>query len=327
MSLKFIQVLTKLLLLVLIITQLPNLRVQSLELNKANSSTFLQDNFGYDMGDWKQNASIVAVTAAVVAATVFTGGLATTLVAGAIGAGAVATGVGLTTAFLVGNVLSYLGGSVMNGKLLDPKEFACGNKEADAIECVSYQGGQLLTGAILTEGIGLVIPKGATTKVSGVTQGIDDLKKMVNYVDEVDEFGKVKVTDIDPDTGLKRFPCVSSLDNQNKSLLDYALVIIGVRGLSVEAANCVYQGADYHTQEGNALKSPAPKNGQLSLNNSIQIKSTSPRRIAMQSDNEFVIFDQTSEGVYHGHVRPWEQLTPEMKSVLKKAGLVKSNRN
>jgi filamentous hemagglutinin len=150
---------------------------------------------------------------------------------------------------------------------------------------------------------------------------------MVNYVDEVDELGKVKVTDIDPDTGLKRFPCVSSLDNQNKSLLDYALVIIGVRGLSVEAANCVYQGADYHTQEGNALKSPAPKNGQLSLNNSIQIKSTSPRRIAMQSDNEFVIFDQTSEGVYHGHVRPWEQLTPEMKSVLKKAGLVKSNRN
>jgi hypothetical protein len=32
------------------------------------------------------------------------------------------------------------------------------------------------------------------------------LKKTVNYVDEVDEFGKVKVTDIDPDTGLKRIP-------------------------------------------------------------------------------------------------------------------------
>jgi hypothetical protein len=207
------------------------------------------------MGDWKQNASIVAVTAAVVAATVFTGGLATTLVGGAIGAGAVATGVGLTTAFLVGNVLSYLGGSVMNGKLLDPKEFACGNKEANAVECVSYQGGQLLTGAILTEGIGLVIPKGATTKVSNVTKSIDDLKKTVNYVDEVDEFGKVKVTDIDPDTGLKRVPCVSSLDNSN-NLLDYALVIIGVRGLSVEAAGC----------DINQTSTPVNKNGYVEVN-------------------------------------------------------------
>jgi hypothetical protein len=177
--------------------------------NYENNKNYLQDNFGYDMGDWKQNASIVAVTAAVVAATVFTGGLATTLVGGAIGAGAVATGVGLATAYLVGNVLSYIGGSVMNGKLLDPKEFACGNKEADAIECVSYQGGQLLTGAILTGAVGLVsknFKPGTTNKVSGVTQGIDDLKKTVNYVDEVDEFGKVKVTDIDPDTGLKRIP-------------------------------------------------------------------------------------------------------------------------
>ena len=133
-------------------------------------------------------------------------------------------------------VTTHASGSIINQKPLDPKEFACGNKDANAVECVSYQGGQLLTGAILTKAVGLVIPKGTTTKVSGVTQGIDDLKKMVNYVDEVDELGKVKVTDIDPDTGLKRFPCVSSLDNQNKSLLDYALVIIGVKGLSVEAA-------------------------------------------------------------------------------------------
>jgi hypothetical protein len=194
MSLKFIQVLTKLLLLVLIITQLPNLRVQSLELNKANSSTFLQDNFGYDMGDWKQNTAIVVTTAVVVAATVFTGGLATTLVGGAIGAGAVATGAGLATAYLVGNVLSYLGGSVMNGKLLDPKEFACGNKEANAVECVSYQGGQLLTGAILTQSLKLATKRLPTTKTTQVTQSLDDLKKVGNYVDDVDNIKIKKVT-------------------------------------------------------------------------------------------------------------------------------------
>jgi hypothetical protein len=94
-------------------------------------------------------------------------------------------------------VTTYASGSIMNGKPLDPKEFACGNKEADAIECISYQGGQILTGAILTKAVGLVsknFKPGTTNKVSTVTKSIDDLKKVGNYVDDVDNIKIKKVT-------------------------------------------------------------------------------------------------------------------------------------
>ena len=80
--------------------------------------------------------------------------------------------------------------------------------------------------------------------------------------------------------------------------------------------NLIYEKAPYHNK-GNSVKSPAPKNGQAALNNSVQIKPTSPRRIGV-SENEIVISDQHRPCVFHGHVRTWEQLTNEMKSVLKK---------
>ncbi|WP_395772654.1 hypothetical protein, partial [Arenimonas sp.] len=233
--------------------------------NYENNKNYLQDNFGYDMGDWKQNASIVAVTAAVVAATVFTGGLATTLVAGAIGAGAVATGVGLTTAFLVGNVLSYLGGSVMNGKLLDPKEFACGNKEANAVECVSYQGGQLLTGAILTEGIGLIIPKG-TTKISGVTKSIDDLKKVPGYIDDVDDIklkngGSGTSTKVNIDGGEYLFDGEFYYKDGKTFLrvLDPDGSLSAAKGKMVEVNNYYSQKIAQHSYEKHASEFPNVK--------------------------------------------------------------------
>jgi hypothetical protein len=130
-------------------------------------------------------------------------------------------------------VTTHVSVSIINQKPLDPKEFACGNKDANAVECINYQAGQLVTGAILTGAIGLVIPKGATTKVTGVTQGIDDLKKVPGYIDDVDD---VKVNKGNTGTDIDGIPCVSDSGNQNKSILDYALVIIGVKGLSVEAA-------------------------------------------------------------------------------------------
>jgi hypothetical protein len=35
-----------------------------------------------------------------------------------------------------------------------------------------------------------------------------------------------------------------------------------------------------------------------------------------------VVLDETTPGVFHGHVRSWEQLRPEMQNALRKAGLV-----
>ena len=71
------------------------------------------------------------------------------------------------------------------------------------------------------------------------------------------------------------------------------------------------------------VASPGPKDGQHALDNSVQVKSTSTRRVGVDKENrEITVFDQTSEGVFHGHVRSFEDLTSQQQNALKKAGLV-----
>ncbi|MEO7659497.1 MAG: hypothetical protein ABIV48_07770, partial [Pyrinomonadaceae bacterium] len=74
-------------------------------------------------------------------------------------------------------------------------------------------------------------------------------------------------------------------------------------------------------QRGNAAA--APTNGQSTLNSSTQVRSTSPRRVGVDpSTREFVVFDQTVRGVFHGHVRSWDGLTQQMRNALVKSGQV-----
>ena len=71
------------------------------------------------------------------------------------------------------------------------------------------------------------------------------------------------------------------------------------------------------------LSSPAPTNGQAALENSIQVKPTSPRRVGVDpATGEIVVFDETTPGVFHGHVPGWENLHPDMQRALIKAGKV-----
>jgi hypothetical protein len=68
-----------------------------------------------------------------------------------------------------------------------------------------------------------------------------------------------------------------------------------------------------------------PTNGQAALDNSVPIKGTSTRRVGVDpTTGEIVVFDETypGKGVFHGHVRSWDELTQEMKNALIKAGLV-----
>ncbi len=69
------------------------------------------------------------------------------------------------------------------------------------------------------------------------------------------------------------------------------------------------------------MKSPAPKDGQGALDNSIPSEGKSSR-ISVHN-GEFVVLNQTSRGVYHGHVRTWDGLAREMKAALQEAGLVR----
>lgn len=73
-----------------------------------------------------------------------------------------------------------------------------------------------------------------------------------------------------------------------------------------------------------AFRIGRPLDGQDALENSFSIKETSSRRIGISND-QFVVLDKTSEGIYHGHVRTWKELREEMQAVLKENGLVKSS--
>ncbi len=83
-----------------------------------------------------------------------------------------------------------------------------------------------------------------------------------------------------------------------------------------------YEAAPYHGKVDNAVKSRAPTNGQDALESSVQVKETSPRRVGIDYDSsEFVVFDNTIGTTYHGHVRSWADLHPDMQRALQKAGM------
>jgi RHS repeat-associated protein len=85
--------------------------------------------------------------------------------------------------------------------------------------------------------------------------------------------------------------------------------------------NGKFENASYHGKTGNSVKSKAPNNGQAALDNSVSIGENTTRRVGV-SDGEIVVLDETGNGVFHGHVRSWGELSEPMKSALRKAGLV-----
>lgn len=81
-----------------------------------------------------------------------------------------------------------------------------------------------------------------------------------------------------------------------------------------------YVNAPYHTKIGNTIKSRAPKNGQRALDKSIKYSENCRLSVC---DDEFVVLNRTSDGVYHGHVRDWNGLEQLHRNALVKARLVK----
>jgi hypothetical protein len=84
-----------------------------------------------------------------------------------------------------------------------------------------------------------------------------------------------------------------------------------------------YEQSPKHGKNQRGNVAPAPTNGQSTLDSSVQVRSTSPRRVGVDpSTGEFVVFDQTVRGVFHGHVRNWDGLTRQMRNALVKSGQV-----
>jgi hypothetical protein len=84
-----------------------------------------------------------------------------------------------------------------------------------------------------------------------------------------------------------------------------------------------YEAAPYHGTVDNLTKSRAPINGQDALDLSVQVKPTSPRRVGIDYEvGDFAVFDQTRDGIFHGHARSWDDLHPDMQRALQQAGMV-----
>ncbi len=114
----------------------------------------------------------------------------------------------------------------------------------------------------------------------------------------------------------EKVPDTSVLKNAAEKIKDSSKEI--VKGIN---KNGIYNDTEYHTLKGNAVKSPRPIDEQHALDNSFRLDANTKRRIAV-SHGQFVVIDETSPGLYHGHVREWNQLRDEMKAVLRKADLV-----
>jgi hypothetical protein len=72
----------------------------------------------------------------------------------------------------------------------------------------------------------------------------------------------------------------------------------------------------------------ARKTGQAALDGSVQVKDTSPRRVGVDAANgQIVILDQTQEGIFHGHVRAWSELTQQQRNALINANLTDKRGN
>ena len=79
----------------------------------------------------------------------------------------------------------------------------------------------------------------------------------------------------------------------------------------------VYEDVPYHGKVGTDTKSRAPTDPKTAMENSVTVKPTSKMRISYdRQTREIIIFRYTEDNTFHGHVSTWNELKPEMKSVL-----------
>jgi hypothetical protein len=76
-----------------------------------------------------------------------------------------------------------------------------------------------------------------------------------------------------------------------------------------------YEDAPYHRTKQSGRKSPAPKNGQKALDNSVKFSQSCKNRVGI-SNGQFVKLNFTSAGLYHGYVTQWKDLPKEMRDAL-----------
>jgi RHS repeat-associated protein len=87
-----------------------------------------------------------------------------------------------------------------------------------------------------------------------------------------------------------------------------------------------YETSPKHGPQKMGRVGAAPKNGQAALDNATPVKGGDMKRLVGvdPGTGEFVVFDEThiGQGIYHGHVRTWDELTDDMRRSLIESGFV-----
>lgn len=112
-------------------------------------------------------------------------------------------------------------------------------------------------------------------------------------------------------------------------------------GTNILVHNCdvnIYEAGGKHAETAQStsrgVNSAEPIDGQAALDNSVQVKDTSPRRVGVdKANNQYVVLDRTREvpcgcgngsgvnSLFHGHVRSWDDLHPDMQGALQRANM------
>jgi hypothetical protein len=84
-----------------------------------------------------------------------------------------------------------------------------------------------------------------------------------------------------------------------------------------------YEASPKHHVFSRGRASPPPREAQEALDFSVPLGPTTSRRISVDpGTGSFVVFDETTEGVFHGHLRSWNELTHTMQNALVRSGTV-----
>ncbi len=171
----------------------------------------------------------------------------------------------------------------------------------------------------LREGDVLTLADGTTATITK-TYGEQLDEPVIVYNFEVKDFHTYYVTD----TGVL-------VHNANKYATGNVKNSNGKDDREYTYDNGTYEKADYHSNQTTGRKNPAPQDGQFALDNSVPVNSsTTPRRVGLDTNGDFVVFDETTPGVFHGHLRSWNKngalqgLDDNMKKALYFADYIKT---
>ncbi|MFD7499702.1 RHS repeat-associated core domain-containing protein [Streptomyces sp. NPDC059850] len=96
-------------------------------------------------------------------------------------------------------------------------------------------------------------------------------------------------------------------------------------GESPDKSSLKFEPSPKHGKMQRGDAAPEPTNPQAALERSISFNPNTTRRISADHETgEFSVFDETHNGtgIYHGHVRTWNDLSQQMQSAPRKVGLV-----